>query len=558
MPIHRSILPALLLTACVDWADKDDDNEPVDTGDDPVTDTDNDTGEDTGIDPNTDADGDGWTVGDGDCDDDNAEINPDAIDYAGDEIDDDCDGVDGDDQDGDGYASTVSGGDDCDDESPFINPGAEEIYYDGIDQDCDGGSDYDADQDGHDSEDYEGDDCDDSDGSTYPGAYDEPNDGIDGDCDGEDREFDGLVLHEDGSAYESMEFDLTVKVDLAVLLDTTGSMGESIYTLDLADVESGLAADLDDLQLGYATYDDYAYEPYGTASVGDRPFILQHQISDDSTSIAVAVDGTAAHYGGDAPESTMEALYQAMTGAGYDQGCDAGYDSDADVLPFLASSSDPFAGSGGETYDSSLSGGGSLGGMGFREGAQPIVAYITDNILRDPDAGDGTPGGCHLDAGHSDVITAASDLGAILIGIQVGTYDSLEDQMNALAEDSNSLGDVDGDGVHDEPLVYWIDASDVNETLVDAVNAIDGFATTYDEVVLRAADDEYGLIDSISPESYTEVDVEATSSLSFEVSYAGNLPATDEAQTLEISLDLVGDGIVLETRTVSIEVPPAD
>jgi len=178
--------------------------------------------------------------------------------------------------------------------------------------------------------------------------------------------------------------------------------------------------------------------------------------------------------------------------------------------------------------------------------------------LRDPDAGDGAPGGCHLDAGHSDVITAASDLGAILIGIQVGTGASLEDQMNSLAEDSNSLGDVDGDGVHDEPLVYWIDASDVNETLVDAVNAIDGFATTYDEVVLRAADDEYGIIDSISPGSYTDVDVELTSSLNFEVSFIGNLPATDEVQNLEVSLDLVGDGVVLETRTVSIEVPPAD
>jgi hypothetical protein len=98
----------------------------------------------------------------------------------------------------------------------------------------------------------------------------------------------------------------------------------------------------------------------------------------------------------------------------------------------------------------------------------------------------------------------------------------------------------------------------VNETLVDAVNAIDGFATTYDEVVLRAADDEYGIIDSISPGSYTDVDVELTSSLNFEVSFIGNLPATDEVQNLEVSLDLVGDGIVLETRTVSIEVPPAD
>lgn len=90
----------------------------------------------------TDSDGDGYCAEDDDCDDTDADIHPDAYDYAYDGVDSDCDGIDTDcytdteiDDDGDGY--TDIGGDlnDCD---STIYPGATEICGDGIDQDCDG------------------------------------------------------------------------------------------------------------------------------------------------------------------------------------------------------------------------------------------------------------------------------------------------------------------------------------------------------------------------------------------------------------------------------------
>ncbi|HJN72627.1 MAG TPA: MopE-related protein, partial [Myxococcota bacterium] len=56
----------------------------------------------------------------------------------GDGGDQDCDGIDGTDADGDGYAADWSGGEDCDDEDEATYPGAEEVPSDGIDQDCDG------------------------------------------------------------------------------------------------------------------------------------------------------------------------------------------------------------------------------------------------------------------------------------------------------------------------------------------------------------------------------------------------------------------------------------
>ena len=46
-----------------------------------------------------------------------ASSNPMATDIAGDGIDQNCDSVDGTDFDGDGYASTISGGEDCNDKS---------------------------------------------------------------------------------------------------------------------------------------------------------------------------------------------------------------------------------------------------------------------------------------------------------------------------------------------------------------------------------------------------------------------------------------------------------
>ncbi len=84
-----------------------------------------------------DQDDDGYSVGQGDCDDNNADIYPGANDVFGDDEDFNCDGVDGIDDDGDGMASRASGGEDCDDDDPLTYDGADEVGWDGIDQDCD-------------------------------------------------------------------------------------------------------------------------------------------------------------------------------------------------------------------------------------------------------------------------------------------------------------------------------------------------------------------------------------------------------------------------------------
>jgi len=132
---------------------------------------------------NTDLDGDGWTVGQGDCDDLNAGRHPESQDTVGDAYDQDCDMVDGVDADGDGIASTDSGGEDCWDDDAS-RAGIPTWYQDG---DGDGyglvGTGVQACEPGEGQADND-DDCDDAEASTHPHAAEACND-VDDDCNGE-------------------------------------------------------------------------------------------------------------------------------------------------------------------------------------------------------------------------------------------------------------------------------------------------------------------------------------------------------------------------------------
>lgn len=83
--------------------------------------------------------------------------------------------------DGDGDGFTIGEGD-CNDNDPNINPGVPEATCDGIDNDCNSATEDDVDADG-DGVSACNNDCDDGDSATYPGA-EEICDGLDNDCDG--------------------------------------------------------------------------------------------------------------------------------------------------------------------------------------------------------------------------------------------------------------------------------------------------------------------------------------------------------------------------------------
>lgn len=84
-----------------------------------------------------DADGDGSPLAE-DCDPATPTTRPKAEDDAQDGVDQNCDGVDGTDADGDGFASEATGGEDCDDADGEVNPSIVENTLDSVDQNCDG------------------------------------------------------------------------------------------------------------------------------------------------------------------------------------------------------------------------------------------------------------------------------------------------------------------------------------------------------------------------------------------------------------------------------------
>ena len=191
-----------------------------------------------------DDDGDGFTEEDGDCDDTDSSVYPDAEEFPN-EIDDDCndiidDGTTSFDDDGDCFCEeepclgTISedcstlGIGDCDDASAAYHPGAVETC-DTIDNDCDNIIDedtqcYDDDQDGFSELDG---DCDDADFYSYPFAT-ELADGIDNDCDN--------TIDEGTSAFDD-DGDCFCETFFNGLC--SGSIDATCSTLDEGDCDDG-------------------------------------------------------------------------------------------------------------------------------------------------------------------------------------------------------------------------------------------------------------------------------------------------------------------------------
>ena len=367
-----------------------------------------------------------------------------------------------------------------------------------------------------------------------------------------------VTVPERTTVEESFDFTLSVRMgDVAFLLDTTGSMGGTLSAVssEFSSLVTEISRALPDAEYGVATYDDYAYGSYGYSSSGDKPFILKQEVTSDDARVQSVLSGLTTHYGGDGPESGMEGLYQALSGAGYDQNCGRSYNADTDVLPFIASAGDPFAGAGGQARTGAYAGGGMVGGMGFRDYALPIVVYATDNFLRDSEGGYGTPGGCPGDAGASDVIRAAADTGAYLIGIGVGSIPV--PQMNTLADATGSFADTNGDGRADERLVFtWSgSSSSLRATIVSAIEDLVN-SVQFERVSLEVANDPYGFVTGISPEYYELASSADGQTVEFQLDFRGSVAQAEEDEIYTLTLNVIGDDtVLLDTLDIFVVVP---
>jgi hypothetical protein len=385
---------------------------------------------------------------------------------------------------------------------------------------------------------------------------------------------DGLYVEVGERTTVEIEFKFELKIqygDIGFLIDTTGSMGNTISaTADrFEEIVQELEGTFENMAFALATFDDYNHGSMGSGQ--DKPFILLQQITDSTSDMQAALNAIPGHSGGDGQESDHEALYQAITGNGYDMNCDSAYDTSDDVPPFIGSSGDAFNGkSSTESYDSSVPGTGSGGGMGFRDFSLPIIVYATDIYMRDPDSSDGSlaqvPGGCAQDAGSDLVIEAFLDAGAYLIGIDVGSYQPTDyysptPQMEYLAENTGSIADLDGDGDVDDLLVFQVPqgGASFGEELTNSVTtAVEQLVqtVTFDKVHLEITGDDWNLVQSIEPASYENVDPKDVPTLTFTLVFLGAIAATDDDQLFSMTLLVIGDdSILLDSKEIVVVVP---
>jgi hypothetical protein len=172
---------------------------------------------------------------------------------------------------------------------------------------------------------------------------------------------------------DTLTFEPAVqKADVLFVIDTTGSMTGEINNLQtsLSTVVSDVRGVIPDTAFGVSRFDDFPTGGYGDASCGtesDYPFQLEQRVTTVATAIQAGVDALDAplHCGLDYPESQIEALYQAATGAGFRSPTGAVWSS-----PFDAATG----------YDPAL-GHGTIGGAGFRADALPILVMATDDTF---------------------------------------------------------------------------------------------------------------------------------------------------------------------------------
>ncbi len=107
------------------------------------------------------------------------------------------------------------------------------------------------------------------------------------------------------------------KVDVAIIMDTTGSMGTEITALRSTlstKIFPGLQAAVPDVAIGIAEHDDFPYGTYGSGAC-DMPFRVGTSVTTTASVAQAAVNGLTTHCGQDLPESQIPAMYAALTGS---------------------------------------------------------------------------------------------------------------------------------------------------------------------------------------------------------------------------------------------------
>jgi hypothetical protein len=210
-----------------------------------------------------------------------------------------------------------------------------------------------------------------------------------------------------------LKFGTNIKqVDVAVVEDTTGSMGGSIDNLKTnlsTTLFPNLVKAIPSVGLAVCYHDDYPVDPYGDPSCGgalpgDLPVGVVQIVTTDLKKAQDAANKLETHCGNDGPEAQIPAMFHVLTGK---------------TLTWP-----------GGAVPAHKPAAGTFGGVDFRPGSLPVVVEITDVDWHE-DYSFAAPS-------MADLKKAYNDNNAKFIDITNGAYSAPETQAESLSDATKS------------------------------------------------------------------------------------------------------------------------
>ena len=239
------------------------------------------------------------------------------------------------------------------------------------------------------------------------------------------------------------------KADIFFNVDTTGSMSDEIDTLKSTlstTIIPGIRAKITDSAFGVSYFDDfpvngYGYTTYLGQTCNDMPFALLQSPTTDTSAAQAGVNQLSLRCGADGPESGYESLYKIATGAA-------------------------LSWNGGSVTE---------GGVGFREGAIPIVFHITDAASHDSSNKPYNSSYVYTIFNQSQVIDAMNAIGAKVVSVvsKGGDTSTATNQLTAVSTGTGAVVPSCAN-VERTTLLYSIenDGSNLDSSAVNGVDAL--------------------------------------------------------------------------------------
>lgn len=400
---------------------------------------------------------------------------------------------------------------------------------------------------------------------------------------------DGATFQQTVSLTLPAAGSLADRVDVFLLFDDTGSFtGNSpIVRAAFPTIISSLQAALPGADLGFGVGRFEEYGGFALENGAGRPFILNQPIVASSTlgfstSIQAALDRMAPGYGGDGPETDIEALYQLVTGRGFD-GNNNGSVIDSGLAGLAATQLSPgasgdvpnFASFTPDPANNVLPAAGNVGGGGFRNGALPIVLLATDIGFAYQPKGETSivgAGGVTLPvssltqnsrpstpfnsgAGLQETVTGLNALGALVIGLGTNV-DATIDPRQGLESLAKLTGAVNrstatiANGTVDpiapgDPLYFQISSGFGSNVADGVVNAIQNAATNVAfDITVRASDPRVRIINHTG----TLLGVASGQTASFDIEFVG------DGRPHRFDLEFVREGTNVVVGSIPVEI----